>query len=130
MSNRAEIRTRSRFDGCPPHLQYLIINEGARVLTKLYLIFLDTQGQLIPQSMVILPKVELIQALRVVLMTCKNEEDPIKIEGFRMLKRFFLIFKRSMTANSAVCCHIGPKIDSSEILWLSSLPATKGPMVL
>ena len=36
----------------------------------------------------ILPKFELIQAFIVVLVTCKNEEDPIKNEGTRMLTRF------------------------------------------
>ena len=35
----------------------------------------------------ILPKFELIQAFRVVLVTCKNEEDPIKNEGARVLTR-------------------------------------------
>ena len=34
------------------------------------------------------PKFELIQAFIVVLVTCKNEEDPIKNEGARVLKRF------------------------------------------
>ena len=33
----------------------------------------------------ILPKFELIQAFIVVLVTCKNEEDPIKNEGARVL---------------------------------------------
>ena len=36
----------------------------------------------------ILPKFELIQAFMVVLITCKNEEDPIKNEGARVLTRF------------------------------------------
>ena len=36
----------------------------------------------------ILPKLELIQAFIVVLVTCKNEEDPIKNEGARVLTRF------------------------------------------
>ena len=36
----------------------------------------------------ILPKYELIQAFIVVLVTCKNEEDPIKNEGTRVLTRF------------------------------------------
>ena len=56
-----------------------IKNEGARVLTRLYDVFSDPQGQ--TNSEVrggILPKFELIQAFIVVLITCKNEEDPIK----------------------------------------------------
>ena len=36
----------------------------------------------------ILPKFELIEAIIVVLVTCKNEEDPIKNEGARVLTRF------------------------------------------
>ena len=36
----------------------------------------------------ILPKFKLIQAFIVVLITCKNEEDPIKNEGARLLTRF------------------------------------------
>ena len=35
-----------------------------------------------------LPKFELIQAFMHVLETCKNEEDPIKNEGARLLTRF------------------------------------------
>ena len=34
------------------------------------------------------PKFELIQALMVVLVTCKNEKDPIKNEGTRVLTTF------------------------------------------
>ena len=40
----------------------------------------------------ILPKFELFQAFKVVLVTCKNEEDPIKIEGSRVLTRFSLLY--------------------------------------
>ena len=36
----------------------------------------------------ILPKFEAIQAFKVVLVTCKNEEDPIKNEGAKVLTRF------------------------------------------
>ena len=36
-----------------------------------------------------LPKFELIQALMHGLVTCKNEEDPIKNEGARVFTRFF-----------------------------------------
>ena len=34
------------------------------------------------------PKFELIEAFIIVLVTCKNEKDPIKNEGYRMLTRF------------------------------------------
>ena len=36
----------------------------------------------------ILPKFKLIQALIVILVTCKNEEDPIKNKGARVLQDF------------------------------------------
>ena len=65
-----------------------IKNEGARVLTRLYDIFSDAQGQLTPVSGGILSKLEFIQDFIVVRVTCKNEEDPIKNEGARVLTRF------------------------------------------
>ena len=49
--------------------------EGGRVLTRLYDVFSDAQGQITPKS-------------AVVLITCKNEEDPIKNEGARVLTSF------------------------------------------
>ena len=67
-----------------------IKNEGARMLTRVYDIFSGAQGQLTPKSVNggILPKFELFQAFIVVLVTCKNEEDPNKNEGARLLTRF------------------------------------------
>ena len=65
-----------------------IKNEGSRVLTRFYVVLSDAQGQLTPVSGGILPKFELIQAFIIVLVTCKNEEDPIKNEGARVLTRF------------------------------------------
>ena len=41
-----------------------------------------------PYSVANLPKYELIQAFMYVLVTCKNEEDPIKNEGARVFIRF------------------------------------------
>ena len=39
----------------------------------------------------------------VVLVTCKNDEDPIKNKGARVVTRLFhKIFKRSRAANSVV----------------------------
>ena len=67
----------------------LIKNEAARVLTRLYDVFSVPQGQLTPKSSAeFCPKFELIQAFIIALVTCKNEEDPIKNEGARVLKRF------------------------------------------
>ena len=50
----------------------------------------------------------------IVLVTCKNEEDPIKNEGSRVLTRFSPLyvygnFFKGKAANSAVCGRIGPK---------------------
>ena len=74
------------------------------------------------------PKFELIQAVIVVLVTCKNEEHLIKNEIARVLTTFLPLnvygnfFRRSRAANSAVLGRIWS--NSSEILWLSSLPAS------
>ena len=116
-----------------------IKNEGARVVTTLFINFSDAQGQLTPKSVIescrnsnsyellwlgllsakmkkihlkmkvlewsqhfshyksvtfsevsdrILPKFKLIQALIVVLIVCKNEEDPFKIESTRVVTKF------------------------------------------
>ena len=53
----------------------------------------------------ILPKFELIQAFIVVLVTCKNEEEPIKNEGTRVLTSLLFYFSDAqgqLTPNSAV----------------------------
>ena len=64
-------------------------NEGARVLTTLYeFFFRRSRATNSEVSCGILPKFELIQAFIVVLVTGKNEEDPIKNEGARVLTRF------------------------------------------
>ena len=69
-----------------------IKNEGARVLTRLYIDFPYTRGLRTSQSMVkSRPKFKLIQAFMNVLLTCKNAEDPIKNEGARVLTRFLLL---------------------------------------
>ena len=65
----------------------------------------------------------------VFLITCKNEEDPIKTEGVRVLTTFsplkvYVDFsRRPRAANSAVLGPIWPNFNSYEILWLSLLPA-------
>ena len=54
----------------------------------------------------ILPKLKLIQALIVGLVICKNEEDPSKNEGTRVVTTFLPLkvygdfFRRSRAANS------------------------------
>ena len=64
-----------------------IKNEGARVVTTLFTVFSDAQGQLTPKSG-ILTKFQPIQAFMADLVTCKNEEDPLKNEGTRVVTRF------------------------------------------
>ena len=55
-----------------------IRNEDARVLTRLYdFFFRRSRATNSEVSSGILPKFELIQAFIVILVTCKNEEDPI-----------------------------------------------------
>ena len=67
-----------------------IKNEGARVLTRLYIVFffISSRAANSKVSSGILPKFNFIQAFIVVLVTCKNGEDPIKNEGARVLTRF------------------------------------------
>ena len=52
--------------------------------TTLKIDFSNIQGQLTPQSSRIWLKFELIQDVMVILVSSKNEEDPIKIEGARV----------------------------------------------
>ena len=64
-------------------------NEGARVVTTLFINFSDAQGQLTQKSvMESCQKFKLIKALIVVLIVCKNEEDPYKIESTRKVTTF------------------------------------------
>ena len=66
-----------------------IKNEGARVVTTLFINFSDAQGQLTPKSvMESWPKFKLIRAFMVGLVICTNEEDPSKNEGTRVVTTF------------------------------------------
>ena len=66
-----------------------IKNEGARVLTRLYIDFSDAQGA---GYSAVLGRIELkfklIRAFMIVFVTCKNDEDPIKNEGDKVLTIF------------------------------------------
>ena len=67
-----------------------ITNEGAGVLTRLYIVVFFFRCSRAANSEVssgLLPKFKLIQAF-IVVVSCKNEEDPIKNEGARVLTRF------------------------------------------
>ena len=70
-----------------------IKNEGARVVTTLFITFLDARGELTQNKISdgILMKFKLIQALIVVLIVCKNEEDLFKIESTRVVAIFLLL---------------------------------------
>ena len=64
-------------------------NEGVSVITTLFNTFLDAQGQLIREKGDgIQLKFKFIQALIGNLITCKNEEDPLKDEGTRVVTTF------------------------------------------
>ena len=66
-----------------------IKNEGARVLTRLNIVFFRRSRAANSEvSSGILQKFKHIQAFMVVLGTCKNENDPFKNEGSRLLTRF------------------------------------------
>ena len=60
----------------------------------------------------------------VVLVTCKNAEDPIKNEGARVLARLYIDFSDAqgqLTPKSVV--EFCRNSNSSKLLWLSLLPA-------
>ena len=66
-----------------------IKNEGARVVTALYIAFSDAQGQLTPKSvMESCRNSNPIQAFMIDLVTCKNKEDPLENEGTRVVTTF------------------------------------------
>ena len=62
-----------------------IKNEGARVVTTLFINFKDAHSKM---SDGILTKFKLIKAFIVVLIVCKNEEDPFKIKRTRVVTTF------------------------------------------
>ena len=63
--------------------------EGARVVTTLFISFsVRSRAANSEVSNGILPKFKVIQVLIVVLIVCKNEEDPFKIESNRVVTTF------------------------------------------
>ena len=96
----AENQTHSNFYGSPCYLKIRKIHSKMKVLEwsqqishcKSMQIFYDAQGKLTPQSKVGSTLIKLIQAFMVVLVTCKNEEDPIKKEGARVVTTLFINF--------------------------------------
>ena len=60
----------------------------------------------------------------VVLVTCKNEEDPIKNEGFRVVTTLFIDFSDTqgqLTPKSVM--EFGENSNPYKLLWLTLLPA-------
>ena len=103
-----------------------------KILSK-NLILTSIKGR---NSVANLPKFELTQAFMHVLITCKNEEDPIKNEGARVNSLecsqdfshytcksmgIFPDAQGQLTPQSLV--RSGQISNSGETLWLSSLPA-------
>ena len=71
-----------------------IKNEGARVLTMLYIDFSDAHARTaysVVSDKGIWQKFKLIQTFMVVLVTGKNDEDPSKNECNRVLTTFLLL---------------------------------------
>ena len=99
------------------------------MLTRLYIIFSDAQWQLTAISGGIRPKFELIKALMIGPLTCKNEEDRIKNEGARVQQHFshnkFMGFFSDAQGQITPQSVVGPgQISNSyDTLWLSLLPA-------
>ena len=88
-------------------------------------IFPNAQGQLTHKSFRrILANFEPIRDFMVVLVTCKNEEDPIKNEGARVVTTLFIDFSHAQG-------QLSPKSvmesfrnsNPSKLLWLTLLPA-------
>ena len=78
--------------------------------------FSDAQGQLTPKSAVeFCRNLKLIQAFIVCIVTCKNEEDPIKNGGARVLTRLYDVFSDAqgqLTPAPEFC----PNSNSSKLL--------------
>ena len=63
-------------------------NEGARVVTTLFIDFSDAQGQLTPKSVMESCRYQTHWSFMVGLVTCKNEEHQSKNEGTRVVTIF------------------------------------------
>ena len=70
------------------------------------------------------PNFELLRDIKVVHLTCMNEEDQIKSDGARVLTSLQFYFSEApgqLTPKSVV--EFRRNSNSSELLWLSLLPA-------
>ena len=102
--------------------------EGPRVFTR----FLPVYGDFSRHSRAAIPAVlgpiwpnfEIVREVMVVLVTCKNEEDLIKIEGARVLITLSINFSYAqgqITLELVVLS--GRNLNSSKLACLSLLPA-------
>ena len=88
-------------------------------------IFPDAQGQLTLQSTVRSSQnFEFIQDFMVVLLTCKNEEDPIKNRDARVFTTLYINFSDVQGQITLVLVVVsGRNLNSSKLSCMSSLPA-------
>ena len=88
-------------------------------------IFPYAQGQLTPQSLVRSNQIlNSVETFMVVLLTCKNEEDPIKNRGARVFTTLYINFSDAqgpITLELVVVS--GRNLNSSKLSCMSSLPA-------
>ena len=68
-----------------------IKNEGARLVTTLFINFSDAQWQLTLKSVRNLAQIQTHQSFMVGHVICKDEEDPSKNEGTRVVTTFLPI---------------------------------------
>ena len=103
-------------------------NEGTRVVTTILPVYGDfSRRSRAANSTVqglIWPNFKPTRDYMRVLAACKNEEDPIKTEGARVVTTLFIDFSDAqgqLTPKSVMkSC---PKSNSSKLLWLVLLPA-------
>ena len=79
-------------------------NGGSRVLTTVlpYLLGFSRRPRAVNSAVPgwILLNFELVRALMVVLVTCKNEDDPIKMKALEFSQHYTLFFRCLREANS------------------------------
>ena len=93
-------------------------NEGSRVFTTSYINFSDAQGQITPESVVVSGRnSDSSKAFMHVLVSCKNEDDSIKMKELQCPQHFShykfmgIFSRRPRGANSAVLNPIWPNFE-------------------
>ena len=105
-------------------------NEGARVFTRFlpFFVYGDFSRRSMAANSAVLgpiwPSFELVRDVMVVLVTCKNEEDPIKKEGARVLTILYTNFSDAQGQITLELVAVaGRNSNSSKLSCMSSLPA-------